>query len=303
MNLNNSTQESFMPKDNTQSDNSQQDAEINLNPSAGIHHSFDIKLAEIYGIQEAILIHHFQHWIRINKKLNRNNHDGSCWTYQSLDEIAAHFPYWSRGEVFEIIERLCTGKGRRSKKVDLLYEPVLKKGNFNATKYDRTIWYAFIDEEKWGLGKPKCILAEAKMEVGSSQNGNWSEPTPIPDTIPDTKKSLSKERDRDSPSLKIDFGELKTVKLTQIEYDKLILKLGESKTLLLINDLDLYLAQKGDKYKSHYATILKWSQDDSRFQENEFKLAKHREGSKLAFETKKDEWKPKTRKLISEEVI
>ena len=145
-----------------------------------LHHSFDIAIATKYGIQEALVIHHFQHWITINKRLQRNYHEGSYWSYQTLDEMAAHFPYLSKHELFEIIERLCNGKGRRSKKEDLLYEPVLKKSNFNQTKYDRTTWYAFIDEPKW-------ILAQAKMDIGASQNGDWHEPTPIPDSIPDTK--------------------------------------------------------------------------------------------------------------------
>lgn len=108
--------------------------------------------------------------------MKRNIHEGKTWSYQTLDEIAAHFPYLSKSEVFELLEKLCLGKGRRSQKDELDFEPVLIKDNFNKKKYDRTTWYAFIDEEKF------IILAQAKMEIGSSQNGDWQEPTPIPDT-------------------------------------------------------------------------------------------------------------------------
>lgn len=148
--------------------------------TSSIHHSFDTEIATEYGIQEAIIIHHFQHWITINKRLDRNFHEGSYWSYQSLDEISAHFPYWSKDEIFNIIEKLCTGRGRRSKKPELLHEPVLKKGNFNQSKYDRTVWYSFLDEPKW-------ILAQAKMKNGASQSQDRLQPTPIPDTKPDTK--------------------------------------------------------------------------------------------------------------------
>ena len=55
------------------------------------HHSFDVYLAEQYGIHEAILIHHFQHWIMVNKNLKRNFRDERTWTYQTLQDIAAHF--------------------------------------------------------------------------------------------------------------------------------------------------------------------------------------------------------------------
>ena len=44
-----------------------------------MHHSFDIDLAEAYGILEAILLNHFQHWI------NREFHQfvKCCLKYQN----------------------------------------------------------------------------------------------------------------------------------------------------------------------------------------------------------------------------
>ena len=146
-----------------------------------MHHSFDVNHAAIYGVHEAILIHHFQHWISVNKRLKRNLHDGRTWSYQTLDEIAAHFPYLSKSTIFEILERLCLGKGRRSKKTELDFEPVLIKGNYNKTPFDRTTWYAFANEEMF------IVLAQAKLDESPSQIPNEQEPTPIPDTIPDDK--------------------------------------------------------------------------------------------------------------------
>lgn len=155
-----------------------------MSDKKSIHHSFDTELASKYGVDEAILIHHFQYWISHNARLKRNLHKGSTWMYQTLEEIAAHFPYWTADKVYEIIEKLCTGKNRRSKRDDLDFAPVLKKGNFNNSKYDRTAWYAFIDEPNW-------ISANAKMENGECQNQDRQMPTPIPDTktdpIPDAK--------------------------------------------------------------------------------------------------------------------
>jgi hypothetical protein len=56
------------------------------------------------------------------------------------------------------------------------------------------------------------------------------------------------------------YGELKNVKLTKEEYSKL-----EEKNLLhKIDDLSYYLDSTGKKYKSHYATILKWGRDESK---------------------------------------
>lgn len=56
------------------------------------------------------------------------------------------------------------------------------------------------------------------------------------------------------------YGEFENVRLTDEEYGKLSARLpGFEKR---IEDLSLYLAQTGKKYKSHYATILSWARKD-----------------------------------------
>jgi len=55
------------------------------------------------------------------------------------------------------------------------------KGNFNKAKYDRTIWYAFVDQNKF------IKLCNNKIDIVDTQNGNWCSTTPIPDTKTDTK--------------------------------------------------------------------------------------------------------------------
>ena len=49
------------------------------------------------------------------------------------------------------------------------------------------------------------------------------------------------------------------MKLTKEEKEKLHARFGEETTLTLIENLSEYIASKGKKYKSHYATILQWS--------------------------------------------
>ena len=54
------------------------------------------------------------------------------------------------------------------------------------------------------------------------------------------------------------YGEFKNVKLSNEEYKKL-----EDKNLLpYIEKLSSYIASKGKRYKSHYATILNWSRKE-----------------------------------------
>lgn len=55
------------------------------------------------------------------------------------------------------------------------------------------------------------------------------------------------------------YGEFKNVKLKEEEYQKLIEKIGERNTSLLIEELSTYIASKGKRYSNHYATLLNWA--------------------------------------------
>lgn len=62
------------------------------------------------------------------------------------------------------------------------------------------------------------------------------------------------------------YGEFKKVKLKIEEYKKLIERFGEKNTKILIDELDTYIASRGKRYSSHYATILNWAR--RKFQEH-----------------------------------
>jgi predicted phage replisome organizer len=68
------------------------------------------------------------------------------------------------------------------------------------------------------------------------------------------EEELEIEREKDKKKTKNVYGEFNNVKLSDDEYSKL-----EEKGLIsTIEDLSYYIKSKGDKYKSHYATILMW---------------------------------------------
>jgi len=152
---------------------------------SSLHHSFDTLLAEKYGLEEAILIHHFQHWIAINKRMGRNKHEGKTWMYQTQDQMAAHFPYWkNRTKIKRLIKRLIELK-------------VIVKGNFNKSAYDRTAWYSFVNENNFIQGveydpsldnkSDQSIGQKRPMEKTEALNGLYVSDRPIPDTKTDTK--------------------------------------------------------------------------------------------------------------------
>ncbi len=62
----------------------------------------------------------------------------------------------------------------------------------------------------------------------------------------------------------IAYPEFENVKLTEEENQKLIEKFGEVGAKDKVENLSLYIASKGDQYKSHYATILSWDRRDKK---------------------------------------
>ena len=96
--------------------------------------SFNIEFAKRYGVDEAIMIKSFQFWIRLNKANKINYHDKRYWTYNTNKSLTEYYPFWTEKQVRRIIESL----------VD---KEILIKGNYNKIAYDRTIWYAFLNED------------------------------------------------------------------------------------------------------------------------------------------------------------
>lgn len=84
------------------------------------------------------------------------------------------------------------------------------------------------------------------------------------------KKEIIKEK----------FGEFENVRLSTDELQKLKSKLG-AETESYIERLSSYIASSGKKYKSHYATILSWTQKDAK---NSGGVSYGRYGKKLCTE-------------------
>lgn len=60
------------------------------------------------------------------------------------------------------------------------------------------------------------------------------------------------------------YGEFKNIKLSETEHKKLIERFGKHSSQEKIERLSQYIASKGKRYKSHYATILTWEKKDER---------------------------------------
>lgn len=139
-------------------------------------HFFEVEEATKYGIESAILLANIRFWLTKNKANKTHIHDGYYWTYNSAVAFVELFPYMTKQSIARYLKKLC----------DL---GVLKSGNYNEIKYDRTLWYTIPAE--FTINPPKPLnVAISQNEKWMSQNEKWmsqneksksQNETPIPD--------------------------------------------------------------------------------------------------------------------------
>jgi hypothetical protein len=79
-----------------------------------------------------------------------------------------------------------------------------------------------------------------------------------------TTNNKDKNEKKDKKYISPPLGEFQNVKLQEQELAKLNEAFGEDGAKELIERLSGYIASKGKKYKSHYATILNWARKDGK---------------------------------------
>ncbi len=236
------------------------------------NHSFDIHVATEYKSTDiAILIWHFHYWIMKNKRMNRNQIEGRTWTYQTYEEITSAFPYWSRDQIKRLLKKAIELK-------------ILIKNNFNSHKYDQTMWYAFENEEKFGISlfremdkdeedndDSSGIGRNRPIEKAISPDEQGGIALPIPDTLPYTltnkreeeaappaptslSKPKCKKKDNKPKVEKIAYRE--NVLLTQEQYKKLFDKYGKEKLEWMLDYLSVKKFSNGLPYDSDYHVLL-----------------------------------------------
>lgn len=109
----------------------------------------------------------------------------------------------------------------------------------------------------------KAILIEKDNKVYSvgipNDNQRYTQVRLGKYSINNKEKEIYKEKESKPGIPKNKYGEFQNVLLTEDEYRKL----EKSNLLSYIEKLSSYIASKGKKYKSHYATILNWYRKDN----------------------------------------
>ena len=123
-------------------------------------HSFDIELAREFGVNAAILFNNICFWINKNRANGKNFFDGDYWTYNSKRAFAELFPYMSERQVGSALQKLVEAR-------------MIKTGNYNEDKRDKTTWYALDINGA-------CMVQKCKIHLTKSYNGNSENVRPLP---------------------------------------------------------------------------------------------------------------------------
>jgi hypothetical protein len=204
------------------------------------NHSFPVAVAIKYSPQIALWLQHLAYWTEHNLALNQNIHDGLCWSYATLESLGDQFPYLSKSQ-------------RETMVNNSIKEGLVIKGNYNQTKYDRTVWYALTPKayaffghllnEKYLKRLYLSISEKSEIDIGDFGNRFPGIRTPIPDTNPNTntdnkhKRKIYTKRNDDS-------DEIQNPNYTQDTN----------------HEVETEAKQKSDKFNNHEESIIKASE-------------------------------------------
>lgn len=99
----------------------------------GTMYSFNTDYAKEYGVAEAVILQNIVFWVKKNKANQKHFHNGKYWTYNSVKAFQELFDFLTPKQIRRVLDNLEAGKA-------------IEKDNFNASPYDRTLWYTLSDE-------------------------------------------------------------------------------------------------------------------------------------------------------------
>lgn len=99
------------------------------------NYHFRVEDAVNYGVEEAIILNNFRFSIDGHRANGTHFYEERYWTFDSVRAYCILYPFWSRRQLERIINSLIDQK-------------VIMTGNFNRMKYDKTNWYAFVNQEE-----------------------------------------------------------------------------------------------------------------------------------------------------------
>ena len=220
-------------------------------------HSFEIAIADKYGIEVAVVFDMFCFWINKNEANENNYYDGKFWTFNSAKGFKKIFPYWSEKKIQRILQKM-------------VEEDLIIKGNYNENPWNQTSWYAF--------GNMGEKLKNALSIDWSNLSNAFTE------SVQCTKdKSVQCTKDKSVQSKTVIYTVSNTVNKRNIKESSDDTDLSASETIPYVEIID-YLNSKCSKRYKHTNRIAR-EKIHARWNEG-FRL----EDFKLVIDIKSHEW-------------
>ena len=193
----------------------------------------------------------FNNWIRYNSGINKS--DICLW--HALMYMANRF-YWKEFNV---------------PMLTLLSESKLTKNDLYKSR-NKLKQFGLLEFKERGGNKSTIYKMNSVVSLYGTQNDTQNDTQIITQDMTQSMTqnvNILKTRNKKPETrnkkeiIKEKFGEFENVLLSADELQKLKSKLG-AETESYIERLSSYIASSGKRYKSHYATILSWTQKDTK---------------------------------------
>ncbi|HHQ1586989.1 TPA: DnaD domain protein [Staphylococcus aureus] len=213
------------------------------------------KLAELIGLNEAIVLQQIHYWLNNSK----HKYDGKTWIFNSYPKWIEQFPFWSESTIKRTITSL--------EKQNLLYV-----GNYNKAGFDRTKWYSI------NYFELDILVTRASGQNDPTMRSKWhdgrgqNDPT---NTIDYTETNKHRETDDVSKSFKYISINLEIIqnplKAEQLEHEIKSFKQDQFEIVKVATDYCI----ENNKGLNYLLTVLKnWNKEgvsDKESAENKLK--------------------------------
>ncbi len=213
------------------------------------------KLAELIGLNEAIVLQQIHYWIRNSK----HEYDNKKWIYNSYPKWIEQFPFWSESTIKRAITSL--------EKQNLLHV-----GNYNKAGFDRTKWYSI------NYFELEILVTRASAQNDPTMRSKWhdgrgqNDPTNTRDY---TETNKHRETDDVLKSFKYISTNLELIqnplKAEQLEYEIKSFKKDQFEIVKVATDY----CKENNKGLNYLLTVLKnWNKEgvsDKESAENKLK--------------------------------
>ena len=131
-------------------------------------------LAEKVGLNESIILQQLHYWLQ----KSNNERDGFKWVYNTYDDWAAQFPFWSVSTIRRTVTKLENAN-------------LIIIGNYNKLKIDNTKWYRLNYPLLQGMSRPP-------VQNEQTTCSNWTDDLfkmnrPLPETTTETTSETTEK--------------------------------------------------------------------------------------------------------------